>query len=71
MLSLSKTDGGQRKRLADICEKLGVTLFAGTILQGFIAAATSVLQILAVVAVLSAGTALLGVAVILSKENSP
>ena len=29
-------DRGQRKRLADICEKLGVALFAGAAIKGIL-----------------------------------
>ena len=61
-------DRGQRKRLADICEKLGVAFFAGVALKGILADTVSVSLVVGSVLVGLIGLVLLGAAISLSKE---
>lgn len=60
-------DRGQRKRLADICEKLGVALFVGAALQAIVSEAFA-LRPLVVAGVALVGFSLLVIAIVLSKE---
>lgn len=57
-------DRGQRKRLADICEKLGVALFAGAAIKGIL---TDALAWESVV-IGGMGCMLLAVSIFLSRE---
>jgi hypothetical protein len=61
-------DRGQRKRLADICEKLGVVLFVGAALQAIMTEAFA-LRPLIVAGVAARGFILLVIAIRLSKET--
>lgn len=62
-------DRGQRKRLADICEKLGVALLAGAALQAILAETTTGTLLLTRLYVITVGLGLLGIAIHLSKEQ--
>ena len=57
-------DRGQRKRLADICEKLGVALFAGAAIKGILTDALVWESVL----IGSMGFMLLAVSIRLSRE---
>jgi hypothetical protein len=61
-------DRGQRKRLADICEKLGVALFAGAALKGILTESLTEHLAFAVIPVGLVGLAFLTLAIRLSKE---
>jgi len=57
-------DRGQRKRLADICEKLGVALFAAAAIKGILTDALVWESVL----IGGMGFMLLGVSILLSRE---
>lgn len=68
MLVFNQMDRGRRKRLADVCEKLGVTLFAGAMLQGAFTQSVGLRVYLSAIVLLAAGTGLLSFALMWSKE---
>lgn len=61
-------DRGQRKRLADICEKLGVAFFAGVALKGILADTVSASLVVGSVLIGLIGLVLLAAAISLSNE---
>ncbi|TLY29706.1 MAG: hypothetical protein E6K63_04195 [Nitrospirae bacterium] len=60
-------DPGQRKRLADICEKLGVALFAGAAIQAIVVQSLTLRLIVSAFLAGAVGLSLLAFAVLLSK----
>jgi hypothetical protein len=62
-------DRGQRKRLADICEKLGVALFAGGSLPAVLGGTLTNTVLGWRVFVVTVGLGLLGASIVLSKEQ--
>jgi hypothetical protein len=61
----------QFKRLADICEKLGVALFAGALLPSFFPGVVGNIPLVWRILDAVLGFGLLGVSIRLSKEQEP
>ena len=68
MVGLDAMDPGQRKRLADIGEKLGVALFAGAVIQAILTEPTALLIVSRILVALF-GLVFLVIAVHLSKAS--
>ena len=69
MVGLAPMDPGQRKRLADIGEKLGVALFAGAAIQAIIAQSLTLRVVISASVAAAVGLSLLAVSVYLSKGS--